>query len=133
MIPRRKRPRKYIPLREQLAAALSMLLPQAQRDELRAAKVPAQRVISLFSPDHGILHAMGGADVWWNLTPMLRAPHKDKSRRDTSIVAKVKRVSAAHEDFRRRVLTVEKQPRDQRSRWPQGRKLQSRGSFERRS
>src|SRR5579883_1228428 len=87
--PRRKRARKYISLREKLAAALSLLLPQELRDELRAAKVPAKSVISMFHQDHNILFALDGADKWWNLTPLLKDPHRQKSRRDTSIVAKV--------------------------------------------
>lgn len=122
----RKRARKYISLRERLAAAYSMLLPQAQRDELRAARVPAKTVIALFTDDHGVLHALGGADKWWNLTPMLRAAHAEKSRCDTSIVAKVRRISAEYEDFRRRVLAVKKRARERPSRFPRGRKLQSR-------
>jgi hypothetical protein len=88
------RRRKAIPLSEQLAAALACLLPQAQRDELRAAKVPAKAVIRLFSPDHIGLHCFEAKDrdKWHNLTPMLRGPHKEKSRRDTTIAAKVKRL-----------------------------------------
>jgi hypothetical protein len=86
------RKRKAIPLSEQLASALACLLPQAQRDELRAAKAPAQRVIRLFSPDHIVLHCMDGSDSWWNLTPCLRPEHKEKSRLDTAIAAKVKRL-----------------------------------------
>src|SRR5580704_10187751 len=132
MNPRRKRARKYINLREKLAAALSMLLPQEQRDELRAAKAPAKTVIGLFDQDHAILHAFDGADRWFNLTPMLRAPHREKSRRDTSIVAKSVRIRADHEEFRRRVLAVEKQPRDRSSRWPRGPKLRSRNDLRRR-
>lgn len=133
-MPKRKsRKRKYIPLPEKLAATLAMLLTQAERDALRAAKVPAKGVISLFTFDHGILHALAGADKWWNLTPKRRGRElKAKDGRDTSIVAKVKRVSAEHEDFRRRVLAPVKRPREKRSRFPQGRKLQSRG-FQRRS
>jgi len=104
MTPRRKRARKYIGLREQLAAALSMLLPPEQNKALREARVPAKTVIALFSPDHGHLHALGGSDKWFNLYPMLRAPHKEKSRKDTSIVAKVDRLAPAHEEFRRRIL-----------------------------
>ncbi len=92
---RRKRARKYISLREKLAAALSMLLPQEQRDELRAKKVPAKVVIGLFDFDHAILHALGGPDIWPNMTPLLRVPHREKSRRDTSTVAKVDRITAA--------------------------------------
>ena len=130
-----KRARKHIPLREQLAAALSMLLPAPLRDELREQKAPARTVIALFSPDHNILFALGGPDKWWNLTPMLREPHKEKSRRDTSIVAKVKRVAPEHEDFRRRMLKPDKGrvTRDKTSRFPRGQKLQSRNDLRRKS
>lgn len=123
--PRRKRARKYVSLREKLAAALSMLLPQEVRDDLRARKVPAKVVIGMFDQDHVIFHAIGGPDKWWNFTPMLRGPHREKSRRDKSTISKMDRVSAAHDDFRRRALAIEKKPRE-RSRWPQGRRLQSR-------
>ncbi len=134
MIPRRKRARKHIALREQLAAALAFLLPEAQERELRAAKVSAKTVIALFSPDHSVLHALGGSDKWWNIYPMLRAPHKEKSRRDTSIVAKVDRIAPEHEDFRRRMLKPDKgrASLDKPSRFPRGRKLQSRNDLRRR-
>ena len=128
---RTKRPRKYVAIREKWAAALSMLLPQGLRDELRAKQVPAKTVISMFDQDHVVLHAFDGPDRWWNFTPMLRAAHREKSRRDTSIVAKSDRLKAEHEDFRRRVLAPVKRPRRNNSQWPKGRKLQSRG-FERR-
>lgn len=95
---RTKRARKYVSLREKLAAALSMLLPQEQRDELRDRKAPAKSVISLFDQDHVILHALGGEDRWWNLTPMLRAAHREKARRDTSIVAKHDRVTESERE-----------------------------------
>ena len=87
------RTRKAIPLEQQLAAALACLLPQDQRDALRAAKVPAKTVIRLFSPDHIHLHSLGGSDRWWNLDPKQRPAHADKSRQDTSIAAKVKRLA----------------------------------------
>jgi hypothetical protein len=86
------RKRKAIPLSEQLAAALACLLPQAQRDELRHARVPAKQVIRLFSPDHIVLHCMDGSDAWWNIDMKLRPAHAEKSRRDTAIAAKVKRL-----------------------------------------
>ena len=91
-IMRMKRPRRYIPLPELLASALADLLPQEQRDDLRAHKVSAKQVIKLFSPDHNHLHSLGGSDAWWNITMMLREPHKEKSKRDTSIVAKSRRI-----------------------------------------
>lgn len=132
--PRRaKRQRKYIPLREKLAAALSMLLPAVVRDDLRARQVPAQTVIAAFTPDHNILHALGGSDRWFNLTLRLRGFElKAKDARDTSIAAKVKRISAEHDDFMRRVLAIRKKRKENRSRFAQGRKLQSRG-FQRRA
>ncbi|HLH92111.1 MAG TPA: hypothetical protein VKX28_27065 [Xanthobacteraceae bacterium] len=130
--PRRKRARKYISLREKLAAALSLLLPQELRDELRAAKVPAKSVISMFHQDHNILFALDGADKWWNLTPLLKDPHRQKSRRDTSIVAKVRRLTPEQEEFQRKVLARPcGQHREPTGNWPRGRRLQSRG-FERR-
>lgn len=127
-----KRARAHIPYPERLAAALSMLLPQEDRDALRELRVGAADVIALFDFDHVVLHALGGTDEWHNLTPMLRAPHREKSRRDTSIVAKTRRVCRAHEEFRARMLKADKGKSEApRSKWPK-RKLQSRNSFERR-
>lgn len=134
MSPRRKRARKHIALRERLAAALSQLLPQEQRDQLREAKVPARQVISLFTPDHNILFALAGPDEWWNITMRIRGPElKAKDNRDTSIAAKVKRVAEQHEEFRRRVLAPTKRRVTRDNGWPKGRKLRSRNSFERRT
>jgi hypothetical protein len=97
---RRTRPRKYVAMREKWAAALSMLLPQAVRDELRERRAPAKEVIALFDQDHVVFHAIGGADRWFNFTPMLRPLHREKSKRDISTIAKVRRLSreqAGHE------------------------------------
>jgi hypothetical protein len=127
---RRTRPRKYVAMREKWAAALSMLLPQAVRDELRERRATAKEVISLFDQDHVVLFAFSGADKWWNFTPMLRAPHREKSRRDTAIVAKVRRLSANEEDFRRRMLKPNKPRVTRDGRWPRDRKLRSRSNFE---
>lgn len=118
--------RDYIPYSERLAAALVCLLPQEDRDVYRAGKVSADHIIGLFTFDHIHLHALKGADVWWNLDPLLRGPHREKSRKDTTIVAKVKRLSTEHEDFRKRVLSPVKTKRKTVSKWPK-RKLQSRG------
>jgi hypothetical protein len=88
-----RRPRKYIPLSELLASALADKLPQEQRDQLRAAKVPAKQIVRMFTPDHNILHALNGPDKWWNITMALRGEElKAKDCRDTSIVAKVRRL-----------------------------------------
>lgn len=129
MTRRRKRARKYISLRERLAAALSMLLPQEQRDALRAKKAPAKTVISLFDMDHAVLHALGGSDRWWNLTPLLRVFHRnEKSPGDTSIVAKVDRLTDEQREFQRKVLArpcgAKRKPTGKirsRTEWPKGR------------
>lgn len=118
-----RRKRDYIPYSERLAAALACLLPQAERDQWRAAKMDASCILDLFTFDHIHLHALEGADAWWNLDPKLRAPHREKSRKDTGIVAKTKRLSAEHEDFRKRVLRPDKRKRKTVSKWPK-RKLQ---------
>jgi hypothetical protein len=97
-----------------------------------AKRMTADQIISLYHFDHGILHGIEQINEPWNLTPRLIRPHREKSKRDCGIVAKVKRISAAHEDFRRRVLAIEKQPRIRSSRFPQGRKLQSRNDLSRR-
>ena len=88
--------RKAISLSEQLAAALACLLPQAQRDELRHARVPAKSIRALFEMDHVVLYAHGGADTWENIDPKLKADHREKSRRDTTIAAKTKRLQRKH-------------------------------------
>lgn len=86
--------RKAIRKDEYLAAALACLLPQDERDAMRRAKVPAEEVLRMFSPDHIGLHCFDAPDrdEWHNLTPIRRPAHKEKSRRDASIAAKVKRL-----------------------------------------
>jgi hypothetical protein len=95
--------RKHIPLKQRLAAALSMLLPQPRRDFCRELKFSADFICSLFEFDHNILHTHGGSDDWWNLTPMLHDEHREKSRRDTAIVAKVKRLSGKRKRPRKKL------------------------------
>ncbi len=98
------RKRAYIPLTERLAAALACLLPDDVRNDLRRRRKRALAVITLFDMDHIVLHSQGGLDLWWNLDPKLREEHRTKSRRDTSIVAKSKRLAKEHEEFRLRIL-----------------------------
>lgn len=121
-----RRKRDYIPYSERLAAALACLLHPEDRNVYRAGMVNADHIIGLFTFDHIHLHALDGADAWWNLDPKLRGPHREKSRKDTGIVAKVRRLSAEHDDFRKRVLRPDKRKRKTVSKWPK-RKLQSRG------
>lgn len=88
-----RRKRSHIRLSDIAASALADKLPQAERDALRAAKVAAQVIIRMFTPDHIKLHAFGGADDWWNLDMRRRGPElKAKDARDTSIAAKAVRI-----------------------------------------
>src|SRR5258706_14121138 len=82
-------------MKTKLAAALACLLPQRDRDILRACAVPADDILRRFEWDHVRLHAFGGSDAWQNIDPKLKEVHREKSRRDTSIVAKVKRLRQA--------------------------------------
>ena len=92
-MPRR---RAHVSLKTKLAAALACLLPGAERDVYRAGKLPADAIIRLFQFDHIVLHAppFNGSDEWHNLDPKLTLVHREKSRRDTAIVAKTKRLVA---------------------------------------
>ena len=96
-------PRDYIPYCERLASALACLLPQEQRDALREDKVGSQFILNLFQFDHIVLHAQGGGDNWWNLDPKQIAEHREKSKRDTAIVAKSKRIRRKEEAHSARV------------------------------
>lgn len=90
-----KHKRGHISLKTKLAAALACQLPQKQRDLWRGSEVSAEFVLAQFEWDHIVLHAHSGSDDWHNLTPLLRAVHREKSRRDTAIAAKVKRLRQA--------------------------------------
>lgn len=61
----------------------------------------ARAVIRLFQFDHIILHALDGSDQWWNLDPKLASAHKEKSKADTGIVAKVRRIAPQWNEFLR--------------------------------
>jgi hypothetical protein len=89
-----------------------------------AKAMTADQIISLYHFDHGKLHALECDDSFWNLTPRLISAHREKSRRDTSIVAKVVRNEAAQQAFNKvlSALVEEKrklrEERRARSRWP---------------
>lgn len=115
------RKRAHINLTTKLAAALACLLPKAERDAWRQDQMSPRCIIGLFQFDHIVLHAPPfiGSDEWWNLDPKPIGLHKEKSANDTRIVAKTKRLSAEHEDTRRRILAVKKRPKPRRrTRWP---------------
>ena len=81
--------REHISLKTKLASALLTL---GHVDYSHAKGMTADQIISLYAWDHGILHAIEPNDSFWNLTPRLIAEHREKSKRDTAIVAKSKRI-----------------------------------------
>lgn len=111
-----RRKRRYIPLAEKLAAALACLLPQDQRDDLRSRKVTAKQVVSFFEFHHIAFHAIGGSDKWYNLHPMEKAPHRERSKSDTSVVSKVRRVDETWSKFTASLAKGRKPPK-KKSRW----------------
>lgn len=87
--------RKYIPLKQKLAAALTHLLPM----DIRSSGKTADEIISMFDFHHEVFHVHEGADTWTNLTPMLRQDHRERTKRDLATIAKGKRIQkkeAAH-------------------------------------
>jgi hypothetical protein len=73
----------------------SALLAIGLIDYDHAKAMGRENFLSLFHFDHGILHGVEVNDEFWNLTPRLIPPHREKSRKDTSTVAKVKRLERA--------------------------------------
>ncbi len=76
-------------LTTKLASALLALghIPYAD-----AKQMTATQLLSLYHFDHGILHAIEINNDFWNLTPRLIAPHREKSKTDAGIVAKARRI-----------------------------------------
>jgi len=92
-----------------------------------AKAMSADQIISLFQFDHHPIRAeAGGPTEPWNLDPRLIPAHRIKSaKKDMPEIAKIRRLTKAEEDFRRRMLTPKDQRKPHRSRWPK-RKIGSR-------
>lgn len=134
--------RRRIPLKEKLASALREMLRPDETGKLvpiipydHAKLMSSDQIISLFHFDHGILHAHGGPDLHWNLTPRPIIEHRAKtSERDRPAADKTRRLSAGQEEFRRKVLTKpcgQKCKRESKippriNPWPKGRSFQKR-------
>jgi hypothetical protein len=127
--------RAHIPDKTKLASALLAL---GLIDYEHAKAMGRDNFLSLFQFDHGILHGVEVNNEFWNLTPRLILEHREKSGKDTGIVAKVKRISRANDASMTRLLaklTGKDTPPTRRSRiparisaWPPkgSRKMQSR-------
>lgn len=136
--------RSHISLKTKLAACVASMF--LTHDE--AVLLSEDQVLSLVQWDHTVIpHAEDGPDVFWNLAPMLIGGHRVKTAKvDQPGIAKRKRVSESEQEFRQRLLTkygqnehvglasaittIQKAAKG--SKFPQGRKLQSRNTFQNR-
>lgn len=124
--------RKRLTLKTKLASAIRELF----KVNYEHAKLMSEdQMLSLVNYDHGILYATDPIDEHWNLTPRMILPHREKSRRDTGIIAKAKRIDdkeAAHKErVELKTFMGEMQAHSfatdcKPSRWAKGRKMQSR-------
>lgn len=125
--------RDYIQLRVQLAAALCQI---GEIPYEHAKAMTPEQIISLFALDHGIFHAWGGPDEHWNLRWRFRSDHIEKTAKiDIPAIAKSRRITAAQEEFRQRMLAKtfgepEPIPRKRKRQWPKG-TLKSRNNLRR--
>jgi len=106
--------RKHISLKTKVASALLALNHIPYED---SKLMSADEICACYEFDHGVLHALGGEDAPWNLTPRLKAPHREKSKKDTAIVAKARRIDKKWGDFMR-AMGEGKKPVRRPSKWP---------------
>lgn len=88
--------RGHISWKTKYAAALLELGDVPYED---AKLMHEDQIISLYHVDHGELHNFTQNDVFWNLTPRLIAPHREKSKIDTKIAAKAKRIDIKYPEW----------------------------------
>lgn len=123
--------RKKIRDRTKLCSALLALgiIPYSD-----AKKMTEDQLLSLWHFDHNILHETGhpDRDKFWNLTPMLIQPHREKTKHDAAIIAKGRRIrgkltigDAMAMGIRSAVLAAAKTEGQRTNPWV--RKLRSRG------
>jgi hypothetical protein len=133
------RERKHISLTTKLASALCQMVrfddegkpcPVIPYDE--AKTLSDAEILRRFDWDHAIVpHAEGGPDEAWNLRPVLREEHREKTAKiDVPQIAKGKRIRAKEKEFRRRLLAKDTgeapDPVKPKRKWP-SRKMTSRG------
>lgn len=107
--------RKEPTLTAKLAAALRELL---QIPHEHAKLMTDDQVISLVQFHHIEYYATGGSDEHWNLEPLTIKGHKTRTAKiDVPQIAKTRRITAEHEEFRRRLATPRDEREPKRSRW----------------
>jgi hypothetical protein len=103
----RKRKRKAPNMSEKLASALLHIRRGVEggdwliKGELR--KASAREIVSSVDWDHVRRWAEGGENIPQNLQPLPRAEHREKSRKDTTEVAKGKRYGKKEAEHRERL------------------------------
>jgi hypothetical protein len=112
--------RGYIKLTDKLAAALRELF---QIPYEHAKLMSAEQVLSLVQWNHIHYHADmkddPDRDAHWNLEPMLIQTHRERTAKiDIPQIAKTKRISKQHEEFKRLMLTPRDERLERKSRWP---------------
>lgn len=128
---RKSQKRKPPNMTEKLASALLHIRRGVDGDdwlisgELREAS--AREICSSVDFDHVRRWAENGDNRPQNLQPLPRAEHREKSRKDTTEVAKGKRFGSAHLEFQRRLLAKAGQDVDEPPPIKRKAKIQSRG------
>lgn len=136
--------RAHIPLKVKLAAALLQMKRYDGRNwtpvigHEEAKTLTADQIVSRFHFNHHpIPHAHGGPDEAWNLDPEPVETHREITAKvDIPRIAKAKRIikgEAAHQEAMTAKVTGQRiLTRDKPGKRPfgQGRKLQSRNTFE---
>lgn len=124
--------RKEPTLKAKLAAVIRQLLGIPFE---HARLMTDDQMISLVQFNHILYHGQNKDEPWvddhWNMEALTIMAHRERTAKvDVPQIAKTRRISAAHEEFRQRLLT----PRDERtpkpSRWGK-RKMQSKKRFNR--
>lgn len=114
--------RRHLNFKVKLASALLQLRDAHGApliDWEHAKAMTTDQIVSLFQFDHyPIRHEAGGPTEAWNLVPRLIRAHRDKTKKDVGEIAKIRRISADEEAFRRRLLVPRDQRAPKRSRWP---------------
>jgi hypothetical protein len=120
-------------MHEKLASALLHIRRGVEGDdwlikgELRSAS--AKEICTSIDWDHVRRWAEGGSNVPQNLQPLERAEHREKSRKDTTEVAKGKRFGKAHAEFQRKMLAKVFGETDETDKPKRKAKIQSRNTL----
>src|SRR5215831_5439007 len=92
------RKRKHISWKTRYAGALADRPDAPPLEHLK--QMTEDQLISLYHSDHNRLHAFEpGLDAYWNLRPMLIAPHREKTKLDRKRIAKSNRIIAKRKQF----------------------------------